>query len=584
MKTRRKISDNSKLLLLSVLVGICSGGSAVILLTLIRLIQSGCVRLSSVCAHSGLLYVVFPALGMLLALLVVRLLVRDSIGHGVTKVLKAISTGESRIKPHNIWSSQLTSALTIGMGGSVGAEAPIVYTGAAIGSNLGRKMGLNLRSITILVGCGAAGAVAGIFKAPLAGVLFTLEILMFNISMTSLMPLLLSSVSATVVAYLCLGGDTPFQCMLSPFRMGNIPFYVVLGVACGFISLYFQSVTLWLEDKLAKFRNPYLKWLICGLGLGLLICLFPPLFGEGYDSLGSLLNGGDVHLDRNTPASCLLDFSWGVPLFFLLVLVFKVLAMTLTNAGGGVGGTFGPTLFVGAIAGFVISRSLNLLLGSNGIELPEQNFVLAGMAGAMAGVMKAPMTAIFLIAEITGGYQLFIPLIIASSASFLVTRIWEKYSIYTKRLAQAGELITHDSDRAVMTLMHTSDLVRDKYPRISRRASLKQLVKLVSDSTAAVVAVVDSKGRFEGYIDVGNVRKYIFRTEDYNVLHVRDLMEPAPAIVHQTDKMDEVMRMFDKTEAWRLPVLDADGKYIGFISRSRILAAYREKLREFSED
>ena len=555
-----------------------------LLQTLIRLIQSGCARLSEASGHPGLLYVVFPAVGMLLALLVVRFVVRDNIGHGVTKVLKAISTGESRIKTHNIWSSQLTSALTIGMGGSVGAEAPIVYTGAAIGSNLGRALGLNLRSVTILVGCGAAGAVAGIFKAPLAGVLFTLEILMFNISMTSLMPLLLSSVSATVVAYLCLGGDTPFQCVLSPFRMGNIPFYIVLGVACGFISLYFQSVTLWLEDKLAKFRNPYLKWIVCGLGLGLLILLFPPLFGEGYESLGSLLNGGNVQLDRMTPVSVLLDSDWGVPVFFLLVLLLKVLAMTFTNAGGGVGGTFGPTLFVGAIAGFVISRSLNLLLGPGGVALPEQNFVLAGMAGAMAGVMKAPMTAIFLIAEITGGYQLFIPLIIASSASFLVTRIWEKYSIYTKRLAQAGELITHDSDRAVMTLMHTSDLVRDKYPRISKRASLKQLVKIVSDSTAAVVAVVDSKGRFEGYIDIGNVRKYIFSTEDYNVLHVRDLMEPAPAIVHQTDRMEDVMRMFDKTEAWRLPVLDADGKYIGFISRSRILAAYRDKLKEFSED
>lgn len=555
-----------------------------LLQTLIGLIQSGCARLSEASGHPGLLYVVFPAVGMLLALLVVRFVVRDNIGHGVTKVLKAISTGESRIKTHNIWSSQLTSALTIGMGGSVGAEAPIVYTGAAIGSNLGRALGMNLRSVTILVGCGAAGAVAGIFKAPLAGVLFTLEILMFNISMTSLMPLLLSSVSATVVAYLCLGGDTPFQCVLSPFRMGNIPFYIVLGVACGFISLYFQSVTLWLEDKLAKFRNPYLKWIVCGLGLGLLILLFPPLFGEGYESLGSLLNGGNVQLDRMTPVSVLLDSDWGVPVFFLLVLLLKVLAMTFTNAGGGVGGTFGPTLFVGAIAGFVISRSLNLLLGPGGVALPEQNFVLAGMAGAMAGVMKAPMTAIFLIAEITGGYQLFIPLIIASSASFLVTRIWEKYSIYTKRLAQAGELITHDSDRAVMTLMHTSDLVRDKYPRISKRASLKQLVKIVSDSTAAVVAVVDSKGRFEGYIDIGNVRKYIFSTEDYNVLHVRDLMEPAPAIVHQTDRMEDVMRMFDKTEAWRLPVLDADGKYIGFISRSRILAAYRDKLKEFSED
>lgn len=551
--------------------------------TLVGLIQKGCSSISS-SVGSPYLYLFFPMLGMLLSLLLVRLLIKDNIGHGVTKVLKAISMGESRIKSHNIWSSQLTSALTIGMGGSVGAEAPIVYTGAAIGSNLGRKCGLNLRSVTILVGCGAAGAVAGIFKAPLAGVLFTLEILMFNISMTSLMPLMLSSVSATVVAYLFLGDSTPFQCSLSPFKMGNIPFYIILGIACGFISLYFQRLTLWMEDKLARFESPYLRWAVCGLGLGILIMLFPPLFGEGYDSLAELLEGGDVVLNRESPLSFLLGSSWGIPLFFTLVLLLKVVSMTFTNAGGGVGGTFGPTLFVGAIGGFVISRCLNLLLAGQGIVLPEQNFVLAGMAAAMAGVMQAPMTAIFLIAEITGGYQLFIPLIIASLSSFLITRLKERYSIYTKRLAQAGELITHDNDKALMTLMHTSDLVRDKYPRIHKRATLRQLVEVISDSTAAVIAVVDARGNFEGFIDIGNVRKYILRSSEYDTLRVRDLMEPAPAIVHETDHMDDVMGMFDKTQAWRLPVLDAEGKYIGFISRSRILAAYREKLKELSED
>lgn len=582
--TIRKISDNSRLLILSVLVGICSGGAAVLLQTLIRLIQKACAAVSVCTGNSSIVYFLFPALGMLVSGLIVRYFVRDNIGHGVTKVLESISRGESRIRKHNIWSSQITSAVTIGMGGSVGAEAPIVYTGAAIGSNLGKWFGLNLRSMTILVGCGAAGAVAGIFKAPLAGVLFTLEILMFNISATSLMPLLLSTVSATVVAYVFMGNATPFSCVLAPFNIANIPFYIVLGVVSGLFSIYFQRTTLWIEDKFAKFRSPFLRWIVCGLSLGLLIMLLPPLFGEGYSSVGELLNGGRVNFDRTTPLSFLLDSAWGVPAFFAIVLVLKVFAMTFTNAGGGVGGTFGPTLFVGAIGGFVVSRSLNLLLVSSSIVLPEQNFVLAGMAAAMAGVMKAPMTAIFLIAEITGGYQLFIPLIIASSTSFLVSGISEKYSIYTKRLAQSGDLITHDNDRAAMLMMRTSDLIRDKYPRMQRKATLRQLVDTISDSSAAVIAVLDSKGRFVGLVDIGNVRKYIFRTEEYDTLRVMDLMEQAPATVQENERIEEVMRKFDSTQAWRLPVLRADGRYLGFISRSRILAAYREKLKEFSEE
>lgn len=568
--------------MLSVLVGLCSGTAAVVLLKLIQLIHGITMPLQP---DQGFrfLYIVLPAVGMLLSLLIVRYLVKDNIGHGVTRVIKAISMGESRIKAHNCWSSIITSSLTIGLGGSVGAEAPIVYTGAAIGSNVGRIFGLNMRSVKILVGCGAAGAVAGIFKAPLAGVLFTLEILMFNISVTSLMPLLLSTVSATVVSYLFATDVQPFLCSLSPFKLINIPFYIVLGAFCGFVSLYFQSTTLWLEDRLSKFSNPYLKWLSCGLGLGLIVLVLPPLFGEGYMSLAPLLRGGDIDYGQ-FPLSRLLDSPWGIPLFFALVLVLKVIAMTFTNSGGGVGGTFGPTLFVGAISGFLLSRVFNLSFAGSSLSLPEQNFVLVGMAGTMAGVMKAPMTAIFLIAEISGGYELFLPLIITSSVSFLVTRIWERYSIYTKRLAQAGELLTHDSDQAIMTLMRTGDLVRDKYPKVSRKDSLGELVSVISDSTAAVIAVVDRKGRFQGLIDIGNVRKFIFNTEEYDSLKVSDLMEPAPDFVYADEKMESVMKKFDRTEAWRLPVIDENRVYLGFVSRSRILSVYREKLKEMSED
>jgi len=576
MTIHRKISENQKLLVLALAVGLCSGMAAVALTNLIQLLQT---------VGAGSPWHIFlPALGMLLSLLILRFIVKDHIGHGVTKVLNAVSTRESRIKPHNMWSSLVTSALTIGFGGSVGAEAPIVYTGAAFGSNLGRWAGLSRRNITILVGCGAAGAVAGIFKAPLAGILFTLEILLFNISMTSMTPLLISSVSAAVVSYIFKGQQATFECTLSAFRMENIPFYIVLGIFCGFLSLYFQRLTLGMEDKLRKLSNPYLKWALCSSGLIALIFLFPPLFGEGYNYIRAFLNGHPIDVASSTPLGFLFNSPWGFPVFFLLVMLFKVVSMTFTNAGGGVGGTFGPTLFIGAMAGFVISRSFNLAFADNPISLPEQNFVLVGMAGAMAGVMQAPMTAIFLIAEISGGYELFLPLIIASTVSFGTTRIWEKYSIYTKRLAQSGELLTHDSDQAVLTLLKTDELIRDKYPKVRRNDTLRSVVETISGSTAAVIAVLDSRGRFAGMIDIGMVRKSLFNFEEYDSTFAKDIMESAPDFVYSGEKMDSVMGKFDKTEAWRLPVVDQDGKYLGFISRSRLLTSYREKLKDFSQD
>lgn len=561
------LSESNKILLLSFFAGICSGLAAVVLHSIILHIQ----------AKTGEFFWL-PAAGMLLSLLIVKLIVRDNIGHGVTKVLLAISRNESKIKPHNMWSSIVTSAITIGFGGSVGAEAPIVYTGAAFGSNLGKRFHLSNRSITILVGCGAAGAVAGIFKAPMAGLMFTLEILLFNISMSSMVPLLVSTLTATMVSYLFVGSATPFQCALDPFAVSRVPWYLVLGVFCGFCSLYFQKTTLWLEDLLVnKVRREPLRIGICIAGLALLIALFPPLFGEGYSYLGELLRGETPNCV--TPLGGMFKNEWGIVLFFALVLLLKVFSMTLTNAGGGVGGTFGPTLFVGGIAGFILARTLNLGLG---FGLPEQNFVLVGMAGLMAGVMKAPMTAIFLIAEITGGYDLFVPLIACSTVSFGVTRIWEKYSIYTKRIAQSGDLLTHDNDQAVLTLMRTADLVRDKYPRLRANESLRQIVQTVSESTAQVFPVVDSKDRFKGLIEMDELRMHLFDTAEYDTTFAYNLMHQPQAIVHREEKMDSVMNKFEATEAWRLPVLDENEKYVGFISRSRILTAYREQLKELS--
>ena len=579
-----RLSERNQLLVLSLVVGIVVGLAAVLLKTLISVIQEGLRDAFGGVLDGALYYLALPGIGMLLAMLFCKYVIKDRIGHGVTKALQAVSRHESRIKPHNMWSSIAASSVTIGFGGSVGAEAPIVYTGAAIGSNFARYMGLSYRSMTVLLGCGAAAAVAGIFKAPLAGVLFVLEILLFNISMTSMMPLLLSTVSATVVSYTILGSSTPFECTLTPFVLKNIPYYIILGLFCGACSIYFIRTTLKLEDRIGKMENVYLKWIMCAVGLGILIFLFPPLYGEGYESLGVLLNGKELSLDGQTPLAFLAHSPWSVPLFFLLILLLKVFSMTLTNAGGGVGGTFGPTLFVGAIAGFVVARTLNLLFDGTPVSVPEQNFVLVGMAGLMAGVMQAPMTAIFLIAEISGGYDLFLPLILTSTIAFGTTRIVEKYSIYTKRIAQRGELLTHDSDQAVLTLLKVSDVIETDFSTVKIDDTLGRLVEVISESTRNIFPVLDSRDRFQGFVSLEDIRKDMFRTDEYETLHVFNFMRSAEEYVYEDEKMDSVMKKFEVTSAWNLPVVRRDRTYVGFVSKSKIFSAYRDELKVVSQD
>ena len=577
-------SERNQLLVLSLVVGIVVGLAAVLLKTLISLIQEGLRDAFGGVLDGALYYLALPGIGMLLAMLFCKFVIKDRIGHGVTKALQAVSRHESRIKPHNMWSSIAASSVTIGFGGSVGAEAPIVYTGAAIGSNFARYMGLSYRSMTVLLGCGAAAAVAGIFKAPLAGVLFVLEILLFNISMTSMMPLLLSTVSATVVSYTLLGSSTPFECTLTPFVLKNIPYYIILGLFCGACSIYFIRTTLKLEDRIGKMENVYLKWIMCAVGLGILIFLFPPLYGEGYESLGVLLNGKELSLDGQTPLAFLAHSQWSVPVFFMLILLLKVFSMTLTNAGGGVGGTFGPTLFVGAIAGFVVARTLNMLFDGTSVIVPEQNFVLVGMAGLMAGVMQAPMTAIFLIAEISGGYDLFLPLILTSTIAFGTTRIVEKYSIYTKRIAQRGELLTHDSDQAVLTLLKVSDVIETDFSTVKIDDTLGRLVEVISESTRNIFPVLDSRDRFQGFVSLEDIRKDMFRTDEYETLHVFNFMRSAEEYVYEDEKMDSVMKKFEETSAWNLPVVRRDRTYVGFVSKSKIFSAYRDELKVVSQD
>ena len=582
MKTEKAsitLNEKTKLLLLAVLVGLLCGCAAILLKTLIHWIQTGLTSWFRG-PMDGMLLLLYPGVGMLLSLLFVRYLLKDDISHGVTKVLQAVSQNDSNIKAHNTWSSIAASSVTIGFGGSVGAEAPIVYSGAAIGSVVARKAGLSYKNMTMLLGCGAAAAIAGIFKAPLAGVLFTLEILLFNMSMNAILPLLLSSVTATVVTYLFMGTEVQFAGSIEAFRMANIPFYLVLGVFCGFMSLYFIRVTLKVEDRMRRFRSPYTRWALCALLLGVLIFLFPPLYGEGYSSLSLMLNN-DTGSVPSIFGSSLESSPWLFLLYFAAIMLFKVFATAFTNAGGGVGGTFGPTLVSGGLAGFVIARLINL---SGLAVVPEANFVLVGMGGLMAGVMQAPMTAIFLIAEITGGYELLIPLIVTAAVSYGTIRGFERYSIYTKRIAAQGALLTHDNDQAVLTLLHTADLVERDFTPVRYDATLGDLVHLISTSRRNLFPVLDAQDRFQGVVTLDDVRSMMFDRSHYDTVKVYNVMKSAPAFVYMDEKMDSVMNKFESTQAWNLPVLDDENKYLGFVSKSKIFSSYRDQLKAVSDE
>jgi len=574
------IPERTQLVLLSFIVGLGCGFAALLLKTLIKYIQHGITFWFNK-PSDAYLYLIYPGIGMLLSFLFVKYVVKSDISHGVTKVLLAVSRNESRIKPHNTWTSIVASSLTIGFGGSVGAEAPIVYTGAAIGSNVGRSMGMSYKNMTILLGCGAAGAVAGIFKAPLAGVLFTLEILLFNISMTSILPLLISSITATVVSYIFLGDAVAISNTIETFSMGNLPYYFILGIFCGIMSLYFIRTSLRVEDKMRRVKKPINRWLIGATAMGVLVFLFPPLYGEGYNSLTLMLNNNPIEMAGGIVGENLLSNKWLILLFFTVILFVKVYATAFTNAGGGVGGTFGPTLFTGGIAGFVIGRLINL----TGIHvIPEANFVLVGMAGMMAGVMQAPMTAIFLIAEMTGGYDLLIPLILTSAISFATIRLVEQYSIYTKRIAQQGDLLTHDSDRAVLTLLKTSDLIETDFSTIGFNSNLGDLVKVIATSSRNIFPVVDHYNQFQGIVFLDDVRTIMFDQSQYEKVRIPNIMKNAPALVYYDEKMESVMNKFEVTQAWNLPVVDRNNKYLGFVSKSKIFSSYREQLQQVSHD
>jgi len=527
------------------------------------------------------LYLIYPLAGILITFLFVKYIVKDNIGHGISRILYAISRKKSYLKAHNTWTSVVASTITIGFGGSVGAEAPVVLTGSAIGSALGRFFRMNYRQITLLIGCGAAGAVSGIFKAPIAGIVFTLEILMLDLTISSIIPLLISSVTAATVAYFLMGDTVLFSFSLTePFIIGNIPWYIVLGVISGLLSAYFTRMTLFLESSYEKIKNEYIRLIAGGLILGLLIMLFPPFFGEGYDTIMSILQGNAGDLMKESIIGSLPDGLLAMSLFMVCLIFLKVIATSSTNGAGGVGGIFAPTLFIGGITGYLVAVLLNRTIN---LDLPDHRFVLAGMAGMMAGVMHAPLTAIFLIAEITGGYDLLIPLIITSTTSYITIRRFEPHSIYHIQLARKGDLITHDKDKAVLTFMDWKKDIETDLHTVKPNDTLGDLVKIISRSNRNIFPVVDEYNILEGVVSLDDVRDIMFQPELYQTTQMRDVMTIPPSYIDIKENITAVMEAFRTTGAWNLPVLN-DGYYAGFISKARIYSTYRELLVQFSEE
>jgi CIC family chloride channel protein len=576
----KNISPKHFTLFLSFVIGVGSGLAAVILKNTIhythQLLTEGFVL-----EHQNWLYLAYPLMGIFITVLFTKYLVKDNISHGVTKILHAFSRKGGFLKPHNSYTSIIGSTFTIGFGGSVGAEAPIVLTGASIGSSLGRMFHLNYKTITLLVGCGAAGAIAGIFKAPIAGLVFTLEVLMLDLTMASIVPLLISAVTATTIAYFFLGKGAEFAFHLeNQFLLNNLPWYAVLGVLGGLISLYMTWGSMYSEEKIAKIRNPFVKLLTGGLILSLLIFLLPPLYGEGYTTITALLGGNTDALVENTFFYHLKDNNLLILGFLLLLIAFKVIATAATNGSGGVGGIFAPTLFTGGVAGFFMARLLNSL---GWVNLPESHFTLAGMAALMAGVMHAPLTAIFLIAEITNGYAMFIPLILTSTVSYLTIMYFEPHSIYTKRLAKKGELLTHHKDKAVLTLMRLNKVLETDFLTVHPDQTLGELVKVIAKARRNIFPVVNEDGKLLGIVLLDDIREIMFNNEMYNKTTVRNLMSIPPAFIESGETMDRVMRKFEETGAWNLPVVE-QGRYLGFVSKSKIFSVYRRVLIHFSDE
>ena len=581
---KEHITDRQMTLILAFIIGLLASVAGYFLHGIVHEIQ---VLLTSGFNKStyNLLFLLFPIVGIYLTSLFIKYVVRDNISHGITRVLYAISTKNSKLKAHNCWSSVVASGITIGFGGSVGAEAPIVLTGSAIGSNLGQIFRMDKKTMILLVGCGASAAIAGIFKAPIAGLVFTLEVLMVDLSMASLLPILISCVTATCFTYILMGDKSLFDFTLTnPWVLDRTPACILLGVFCGFVSLYFMRTMSACEGFFAKLAQyPYVKLMFGGIILSSLIFLFPSLYGEGYSAVNILLKGRtEADWGQVMNNSLFYGHNQLLTLYIGLVTFTKVFATSATNGSGGCGGTFAPSLFIGGFAGFFFARLWNMY--GAGIYVPEQNFTLMGMAGVMTGVMHAPLTGIFLIAELTGGYQLFMPLMIVCICSYLTISIFESHSIYALRLAREGKLLTHHIDKAALTLLSMQDVIEKDYHPVSPDLPMGKLVQEISRSNNNFLPVLDKAGVLLGIIDITRIRHIIFRSELYTRFTVRQIMLQPSAVLSNHDSMDEVMRKFDQTDAAQLPVVDVTGVLVGYISRTKIYSMYRQIVADMSAE
>ena len=582
---KRHISDRVFLLILSVVVGLLSGLAAVVLKTLVHFTNQWLLQFNIPTFVGGnLLILIYPAIGILLTILFVRYVVKGDIGHGLPSVLLSLSRGGGILPARNMYSSLVASTLTVAFGGSVGLEAPIASTGSAIGSNIGRFFRLSAHDVKMLLGCGAAGAIAGIFKAPIAGVLFVIEVFMFDMTATAILPLMLSAVSASTVAYFLMGNELQFAFnVVGEVGLSQIPYYIVLGIFCAVVSLYFLRITDRVEEWFARRRNQASKAVIGAVALGLMIFLFPPLFGEGYAFLTELLGGNDDLLFEHSVFSQLHDSTWVVIIYMFVLILMKAVATATTIGCGGVGGTFGPSLIIGGMAGYFVCML------SNQLGLPEQstaNFALVGMAAVMTGVMHAPFMAIFLIAEITGGYALMVPLLVASSVTYLCVSPFERHSIYARKLAEEGNLMTHDKDRSAWQLMDMRKLIETNFVIVREDDKLRDLVEAIKYSRRNIFPVLSGDDRFLGVILLDDVRHIMFRPDLYDTTAVLDLMHPLSEgdIVRISDPPADVVNKFKVGNRYNLIVIDDDDYYLGVLSRANTFSAYRRFVSEVSEE
>ncbi len=577
----RHFSTRTTVIILSVLIGILGAAAAVIIKNLVHLTTQALGR-AFPNAQVNYLYLILPIFGILLTLLFVRRVVRDNIGHGVSIVLKAICKSDGKLRFHNVYSSMVSSAITVGFGGSVGLEAPIVLTGSAIGSNVAQFFRLNAKQTTLLLACGSAAAMAAIFKAPIAAIVFTFEVLMLDLTGSAILPLLLSAATGTVMSLLFLGNDVMFHISSTQaFHLSNIPFYIILGLLTGLISVYFLRVSRWIEKQIKRIKKVYVRAIVGGVMLSGLIYLFPVFYGEGYDNINMLINGNYQNLFAGSPLN-----AWcSSQLIFLLgligIILMKVFATTFTTSAGGIGGVFAPTLFIGAFTGFFVAGVANNLFG---FHLPYVNFILAGMAGVMTGVMQAPMTAMFLIAELSTGYTLLIPLMITAACSYLCVNPFEKYSVYTRPLAEKGNLKTHNKDKFALRKLDWHNIIDHNISTVPAHSNLRAYTQCIANCKRNLFVVTDDNNHFAGLLVMDDHRDIIFRQELYDLVHVEDLMIEPEEFIYDDDTASTVLEKFNRTGNFNMPVIDHERTYLGFLSKARFLAKYQHFIAAESDD